>query len=208
MASPVGRGGRSDAADPYLYPGTDVLRNRFGVRDAAALRLLEYAATAQRAASAPVFPPTVAGLLATHRHPFGDVYAWAGTPRTVEVAKGAARFASAAFVAGGLERRFRDLEAAGALRGLDADAFATGAAHHASEVNAIHPFREGNGRTTRLHLKHLASLAGHDLDLTRIPAAEWIAASVESFGRGDERRMTAVIRGALVGRTGPAAGGA
>lgn len=193
----MGAAGGRDPADPYLYPGTDVLRNRFGVRDAAALRLLEYAATTLRAAGAPAFPPTAAGLLATHRHLFGDVYEWAGRPRTVEMAKGAARFASVAFLARSLGRRFDDLAARRHLLGLDAGAFAAGAAHHLSELNAIHPFREGNGRAMRLHLKHLAARAGHDLDVRRVPAAEWIAASVEGFG-GDERRMAEVIRAALV----------
>ena len=42
---------------------------------------------------------------------------------------------------------FADLTAQDHLSGLDAAAFAEKAAHVLAELNAIHPFREGNGRT-------------------------------------------------------------
>ena len=48
------------------------------------------------------------------------------------------------------------------------------------DINYIHPFREGNGRTQLQYLKQLAQEAGHTLDLTRIQGSDWIAASVAS----------------------------
>lgn len=187
---------RRAAADPYLYPGTDVLRNRFGIRDAGLLRLAEYAATTRRATDVTVLPLAARGFLAAHRHLFQDVYDWAGKPRTVTLAKGGSMFALPHAVGPSLEKRFADLAAKKYLRGLAAEAFAAGAAHHVSELNAIHSFREGNGRAMRLHLQQLAAQAGYHLDQERLPAKAWIDASIAAFG-GDEAPLADVILGAI-----------
>lgn len=91
-------------ADPYVYPGTDVLKNKPGLRDSEAVRRYEYEQTVSRAAELQASP--VAGkfdlqhLKAIHKHLFQDVYAWAGEVRTVNIAKGGDSFASPAFVEG------------------------------------------------------------------------------------------------------------
>ena len=55
----------------YLYPGTDTLKNRFGVKDAAVANDLEYASFVQRQPkSVAGFTPDMAGLKATHKHLF------------------------------------------------------------------------------------------------------------------------------------------
>jgi fido (protein-threonine AMPylation protein) len=75
--------------DPYCYPGTVVLRNKLGIRDAEALAAYDAEITAQRAEE-----PMPRGKLTrtqnrnVHRHLFQDVYAWAGRYRTVRIAKG------------------------------------------------------------------------------------------------------------------------
>jgi cell filamentation protein len=70
------------ADDPYVYPGTNVLRNHFGIRDAAELAELEAAISAGRIAQlARRFIPgdyDTAHLQAVHRKIFGDIYPWAG----------------------------------------------------------------------------------------------------------------------------------
>jgi cell filamentation protein len=80
------------AGDPYVYPGTDVLRNLLGVRDAAALAEREAALSAIRIAQLERrFIPgdfDLAHLQATHRYIFGDIYPWAGELRTVRIIKG------------------------------------------------------------------------------------------------------------------------
>ena len=183
-------------ADPYVYDGTSVLRNKFGVRDAAALRELEYDATMNAAGEMPEFPATPAGFKGIHRQLFGSVYDWAGETRTVDMSKGSTVFARAAFIDAALDREFRDLGKRNQLQGLGAAEFAAGAAHHISELNAIHPFREGNGRTMRVHLKQLARRAGLELDASRLPGRDWIAASIAGMA-GDEVPMARVIGGAM-----------
>lgn len=190
---------RDGGTDPYLYPGTDVLRNKMGVRDNAALRLAEYAITRVRTPNAPTFPMTAKGYLATHRHLFQDLYDWAGKLRTVTLAKGGDAFAFPHALESSMEKRFADLAARSSLRGLSREAFATGAAHHISELNAIHPFREGNGngRAMRLHLQQLAAQAGFCLEQARLPAQGWIEASIVAFRNANEAPLAGLILAAV-----------
>lgn len=180
-----------------LYPdGSGVLRNKLGLRDAQALKQAEYQITSERTADAPAFPPTQAGYQALHRYLFSPVFEWAGELRTMDLGKGGSRFATARFLDATLKTIFTDLAQQDFLRGRTGERFADGAAHHVSELNVAHPFREGNGRAMRLHLQQLAEQAGHSIDQTRIPKKEWIDASIRGF-EGDERPMAAVIAGAL-----------
>jgi cell filamentation protein len=72
--------------DPYVYPGTTILRNKLGIRDAATLDALERRMVAQRMAEGiPTGDFDLAHLQAIHRHLFQDVYHWAGKIRTVEL---------------------------------------------------------------------------------------------------------------------------
>lgn len=188
---------RSGGGDPYFYPGTDVLRNKLGIRDNATLRLAEYAYSRVRSRDVPTFPMTAKGYLATHQHLFQDLYDWAGVPRTVTLGKGESAFAFPHAIEASMEKRFMDLAAKGGLRGLSREAFATGAAHHISELNAIHPFREGNGRTMRLHLQQLAAQAGFRLEPVRLPAQGWIEASIVAFRDVNEAPLAGLILDAI-----------
>lgn len=102
-------------------------------------------------------------------------------------------FAFPHLIDGLLARQFRALSADGNLAGLDPATFAAKAAHHIGELNAIHAFRDGNGRTMRLHLRQLAARAGHDLDLARLPARPWNDALGISFRTADARPLAAVL---------------
>ena len=79
---------------------------------------------------------------------------------------------------------------------MEPSAFATEAARIIGDLNYVHPFREGNGRTQLQYLKLLASQAGHHLDLTKIDAAGWLNASKEAhLARYD--LMARIIENAL-----------
>jgi cell filamentation protein len=180
------------AGDPYVYPGTDVLKNRLGIRDAGALRTFEYGATIARALTAPYFPLTALGYKTAHRHLFGALYDWAGQSRTVDMSKGETVFARAAYIDASLQECFDNLAKAGFLHGMAPAAFAAASAHHISEINAIHPFREGNGRGMRLHLKQLAAQAGYQLDINDIAGPVWMQSSIAAFN-GDEGPLARLI---------------
>ena len=78
----------------------------------------------------------------------------------------------------------------------DKAAFAKKVAHYLAELNAIHPFREGNGRTQLSFLILLAEQAGHPLQLEKLDPAEMLDATIMSFG-GDERALEKLLAGLL-----------
>ncbi|MDR3517409.1 MAG: Fic family protein [Azospirillaceae bacterium] len=76
--------------------------------------------------------------------------------------------------------------------GLSVAAFARGAAHVLAELNAIHAFREGNGRTQLAYLALLALQAGHPLAFERMNPAAMLSAMIASF-KADEKPLAALF---------------
>jgi cell filamentation protein len=156
-------------SDPYVYPGTTVLKNKLGIRDADLLDLAERRYSTSRARQGmPTGNFDLKHLRAIHRHLFQDIYEWAGEIRTVEISKGESQFQFRQYIETGMADVHRRLVIANFLTGLDEAQFVKEAATIIGDVNYVHPFREGNGRTQLHYLKQLASRAGHPLDLTKI----------------------------------------
>lgn len=185
--------------DPYVYPGTAILRNRFGIRDAETLDRLERRLVVQRIREGvPSGSFDLTHLRAIHRHLFQDIYDWAGELRTVEISRGRQQFQFRQFIPIGMADVCRRLTAANFLAGLSSRDFADRSAVIIGDVNYIHPFREGNGRSQLQYLKLLALRAGHSLDLELLEPAAWIEASRTSH-EADYRLMADVILRAVVG---------
>lgn len=163
----------------YCYPPDYlVLKNKPGLKDASALDRFERRSAVQRQTEgAPEGDFDLAHLRAIHRHLFQDVYDWAGELRTVEIAKGGNQFQFCRFIETGMADVHRRLVAGDYLRNLTPDAFADRAGEIIGDVNYVHPFREGNGRTQALYLDRLVRNAGHPFDLRLITKDRWLAAS-------------------------------
>ena len=184
-------------SDPYVYPGTNVLRNKLGIQDESQLDLYERRLASQRSRQgAPKGGFDLAHLRAIHRHLFQDIYDWAGEVRTVEISKGGHQFQLRAYIDTGMADVHRRLTAARFLRGLEPSAFAEQAGRIMGDVNYVHPFREGNGRTQLTYLDQLARQAWRKLDLTRFDPAGWLDSSRRAHG-GDYAGMTGQIARAL-----------
>jgi cell filamentation protein len=172
--------------DPYCYPGTDVLRNKAGLTDSGALQQYETAMTFARAEEPlPAGRLSVSHYRAIHRHLFQDVYEWAGQFRTVRLTKGASTFCYPEHIAREMRQLFLWLRERGHLRNLSAAGFARDAAHVLAELNAIHPFREGNGRAQLTFLALLANRAGHPLELERLDPGMMLDAMIQSFNSNE-----------------------
>jgi cell filamentation protein len=136
------------SVDPYVYPGTSVLKNRFGLTDAADPDRIERLHTANCMLEAvPRGSFDLAHLRAIHRHLFQDVYDWAGELRTVEISKGRQQFRFRQYIQTGMADVHCRLVGTRFLHDLATAAFAEQAAVIIGDINYIHPFREGNGRT-------------------------------------------------------------
>lgn len=187
------------AADPYCYPGTAILKNIPGLRDQTALEKFEAAMTAQRSDEPlPAGRFTVQHYRSIHHHLFQDVYSWAGKFRTVRLAKSGSAFCYPEHIAHEMKALFDGLKAKRHLRDLSPNAFAQEAASFLTTLNAIHPFREGNGRAQLSFVALMANDAGRPLDLAVLNPDEFLEAMVASF-RGDEeplgRALSAMIGG-------------
>ena len=186
-----------ESSDPYTYPGTDVLRNVLDIRDPEQLAAFEANATAARLIELDERPLVgqfdVAHLKSIHQHVFQDVYRWAGEFRTVNISKGGHLFGVAAFIGPALGEVLRKLSEERHLKALDRRKFATRAGYFMAEINAIHPFRDGNGRTQREFIRELAVDAGFAIDWSRVTREHMTAASLKSFKTGDSSEMAALI---------------
>lgn len=181
-------------ADPYCYPGSTILRNRLGLRDQTALDAFEADAVTLRAEQPlPSGRFTPAHYRAVHRHLFQDVYPWAGRFRTIRIAKGGSMFCYPEHIAGQLARLLGTLRSEGLLQGLSRDPFAARSAHFLAELNAIHAFREGNGRAQLVFFAALAENADRRIDFARMDPERFLRVMIESF-QGDESVLASEIR--------------
>lgn len=187
----------------YFYPETfDVfrnqgtLRNNFGERDPQVLQHLEYRVIARRQLQLTVHPDSVertydaAHLRAIHRHLFQDVYSWAGEYRHVDILKGSPGEEPHMFAEP--ESTFGydiadHMEVVEALATSDQwedldehDAFAWEMSCVFAHLNQAHPFREGNGRTSKIFLEHLAERSPYELRFDNVTQQQWIEASKAS----------------------------
>lgn len=171
--------------DPYTLRGADVLRNKPGFLDGQRLQDYEFRRAGVRGLELDARPLRgkldLAHMNAIHGHLFRDCYDWAGRPRTIGISKGGSLFAMPQMIESCGRQVFGALAKEDHLKGLDLAGFAARMAHHFTEINALHPYREGNGRTARVFLEQLAAAAGWRLDYRRVTPAEWIAMSRDGF---------------------------
>lgn len=168
-----------------------------GLYDEAELREFEAMITAQRATESLVLDALTADAYRTvHRHLFQDVYDWAGEYRTVRIAKGGNWFCFPENIEREMDRLFRSLADEGELANLSSVAFAEKAAAFLTALNAIHPFREGNGRTQNVFLHILSGRAGHPIDFERLDSARMLEAMVAGF-EGNEEPLASLIGGLI-----------
>jgi cell filamentation protein len=155
------------SGDPYLDPRTGVFRNRLGLTDRAALAAAEsdlsVARVDQLRRRRLLGRYDLEHLRAFHWTIFQDVYPWAGQLRTVLIVKAGASFCLPHQIVDTAADVFGRLAADRYLRDRDRDGFLDGLTALLAEVNALHPFREGNGRTQRAFLSQLARDAGYGL---------------------------------------------
>lgn len=181
--------------DFYCYPNSTVLKNIPGLRSHRALKMYEIAMTAQRAEEPlPAGRLSVTHYCAIHRHLFQDVYPWAGDFRRVRIARDGSMFCYPEHIAREMRNLFMTLRAHNGLRGLSREDFAPALARFLAELNAIHPFRDGNGRAQLAFAALLADRAGHALDFTKLQPRKFLGAMIDSF-QGDEKKLeTQILR--------------
>lgn len=148
-----------DPSFTYIDPKTGILRNLQSITEADVLLFVESSAVTKRLQELfdkPVKITGIISLLAIHKHLFQDMYVWAGEIRRVEISKDGKQF----FPINHFESAFRYIDSLIVeLRDIPKDNtrhIAQKLAEILDNINYLHPFREGNGRTQREFLRLLA----------------------------------------------------
>lgn len=138
-------------------------------------------------------------LKAIHKHIFQDVFHWAGKDRFElnllgPMFKGDSMFCNGQFIPNEANRIFSSLEKQNYFKNCkNIDELAKNLAEFMGDLNALHPFREGNGRTQRIFINQLAQNAGYKLDLRLIDKDKMIDASIKAMDC-DYKKLETLIK--------------
>ena len=157
--------------DPdYIYtdPNTRLLRNLQDIADPDVLLFVESGAVTKRLQELyenPIKIKRIDSLFEIHRHLFQDIYVWAGKKRIVEISKDDKQF----FPTSHFDNAFKYIDQLiiefKKIPNNNKRQLAGKLAEILDNVNYLHPFREGNGRTQREFLRQLALGKGLTLNL-------------------------------------------
>ncbi len=182
--------------DNYCYPNSKTLKNKFGIQEEERLFELEREITSRKSFYLKAHPVQgdldFAHLKAIHRALFSALYEWAGEIRTVDISKGL-MFARAIFLEENATEIFHRLKKESFLLYSSKEQLPERLAYYFGELNALHPFREGNGRTQRMFLFYLAKMNGLYLNYAKCEAEEMLEASKISLKFGDNKPFQRLI---------------
>ena len=171
------------------------LENKLGIKNSAELARAEEQLSKKRALTLfesgvldRLQPGSVAALREIHRQMFCDLYDFAGEIRTMNIAKGNFRFAPVMYLQSALE----------SVEKMPQATFDQMIAKYV-EMNIAHPFREGNGRATRIWLDQMLKAGiGKVVDWSRVDKEDYLLAMERSPVRDTEIRV--LLRDALTDR--------
>lgn len=169
----------------YCYPDSHVLKNKLNITNQAELSDAERAITSIKTSQAIINPITgnfdFEHLKRIHKFLFEDIYDWAGCVRRVNISKGN-QFCRFDYIDQQMDELFTKLKNENYL--LDCEnknEIGVGLAYYLGEINVIHPFREGNGRTQRMFIEYLARNAGYIIDFAKISSNDMLEASAKAY---------------------------
>lgn len=179
----------------YCYKGSDVLINKLNIQDEETFLKAERLYSGLRQSE--LLNKPINGdldfkhLKAIHFYLFQDLFYWAGKTRTVAIAKGNL-FCLPPYIESYAKDIFSNLKRDNYYQGLSKEEFVDHITNLLADINALHPFREGNGRTQREFIRYIGIKNGYGFDWSKVSAEENIIASYESVN-GDNEKLRAII---------------
>ena len=186
----------------YTDPKTGLLRNKENIDNNQLLIVFESLKCSERLeelAKTPVVIKDSTSLFFIHKYIFQDVYEWAGKKRTVEISKGGRQFFPISHFDTALSYIDRLIAEYRNVDKNDKKKIAQKLAEILDNVNYLHPFREGNGRTQREFLRTLAIEKGYILNLNPPDNADVYERYMSGTIEGDADKL-AVLIGELLER--------
>ncbi|MDR2007749.1 MAG: Fic family protein [Alphaproteobacteria bacterium] len=173
--------------DPYLYKDSSgVLINKLNIKNAEELELAEQAIVSRRMSIIDDYPKgdySFKHYRKIHKYLFTEIYDWAGEVRQVTTQKGSTIFAHPMYIESAYNDLYKQMKKDNFLKNIKVEDLYKSLAFYHGEINIIHPFREGNGRTTRAFLT-LMALEAHNikLDYLNTTKVEMVKAAINSSG--------------------------
>ncbi len=160
--------------DPYCYPGTTTLINKFGFRESSLLEQAENEITLFSANEIEFSPPPydLTYWQDIHKKLFSDLYNWAGELRSVNVTKKETQFCNPLYIQKESDRLFASLSNENYYVDLNRKELICRSAELFTELNLIHPFREGNGHSQRILFRHLFANCDYNIDWHHVSTDE------------------------------------
>lgn len=184
----------------YFIPGTSILRNRVGAQTVDALRDAENDLVEARVIELREAPDLLgdrsydlAYLQAIHRQLFQDVYDWAGDVRTAGIKKGDESFCPPGSIGQPMDHVAAEIHRLRQLRAVPEADLARTVAYLYDYANFAHPFREGNGRSTREFFDLLLSERGAGLDWEKTSLTELHSACHAARAESDLKGLVAMF---------------
>ena len=152
------------------YPNTTVLINKLGIQDQSELNSVERQFVLLKSSQAEqetIFKNIDFNFYKElHKQLFGDLYEWAGTVRSMNISKKGTIFCNFEDIERIGTLKFQRLAEQNYLKGLTKSRFIDELTEFYHDMNMLHPFREGNGRTLRLFITLLVRNAGYTLNFS------------------------------------------
>lgn len=173
-----------DPISANCYSGTTILINKFDIRDEEKLNEVESVLASVRYAEWLNAPKADSfdfeHYKAIHHFLFSDLYDWAGQIRTVNISKKGTKFTPSENIEEQAALVFKRLRKCNYFKGLDHSAFVNEIVDFYCVTNALHPFREGNGRTQRIFLTQLIRNAGYDINFADMDTELLMIVTIQS----------------------------
>lgn len=169
----------------YCYTNSNVLINKLDIKDNKKLQIYEAKITAAKLLS--LRQKGIIGnfdsshLNSIHKYLFEDIYPFAGKFRNENISKGLFRFAEWEYIESELNNLLNKLKNEYYLNNLDKNSLAERLSFYLSELNVLHPYREGNGRTIREFIRELALKNNYILNLSKVSPKDFLNASIKSI---------------------------
>lgn len=192
---------RYKTAKPHLIPGTNILKNKPGITNQKDLDRFELLSFLARLDTVPDGDFSTNHLKQIHAHTLQDVYDWAGEFRNIPIEKGTSVFCRPEFINQEIDKITKSIVVS-KLKSLGIKEFTTELTEIVSELNAVHPFLDGNGRAIRVYAQKICIVADFRLDVSKLRGEPWNTASEKSFF-GDNRGLLQILMKNLSRLNGP-----
>ena len=168
----------------YCYPDSNVLKNKLNIRDNKLLKTAEEEITLIKQMELLKNPIkgnfSKAHLMNIHKFIFEDIYSFAGKVRKEQISKADTMFYPPNLIDRELDKVFTKIKEKNMLKETDEEKVFDNLAYVMAELNVIHPFREGNGRSIREFIRLMAKRMGYDLNWGNVDKEELLEASILS----------------------------